>query len=319
MPVPTRTETLNTFITATGQNRRPGLVDAYFGSAPFLARLRAGGDETVRLSGGSDIRESFVYTNFPSSSFGRGDTFDTSVTEFSTTLRFDWKYSYAALNLNVIDIDLNDSPEQTFDLVEAAMETAELSLIDDASTQLFADGSGNAGNDMDGLAIAVSQTGTYGGIARATTVNSPQRAIRAAVEDTTGGALSLGGVNSNFGSVQVGREKPDLLVTTQTLWNRIWERSQAADRNKAESDRDIGFESVRFNGADVTVDSHCPSGFLYYLNTKWFRFYIHRKWDFRMRGPMEPTNQMLQIGQLVVWANMVCRAPRFQGVASGLT
>jgi len=319
MATPTRTETLNSFIVSTGQNRRPGLVDSYFGSAPFLARMRSRGDEAVRLAGGSDIRENFIYTNFPASSYGRGDTFDTSVTEFSTSLRFDWSYSYAAINLNTVDVDLNDSPQQTFDLVEAAMETAELSLIDDLSTQMFADGSGNASKDMAGLAIAVSTTGTYGGITRAATVNTPQRAVRAAVEDTTGGALSLGGLNSFFGSCTVGREKPDLLPTTQTLWNRIWERSQAADRNNPEDERDIGFQSVRLNGAPVVVDSHCPSGFFYLLNTKWFRYYIHKKWDFRMRGPMEPTNQQLQIGQLITWSQLVCRAPRFQGVASGLT
>jgi hypothetical protein len=317
MAVPTRTETLNNFITATGQNRRPGLVDNFYGSAPLLARLRS--KDATRLRGGSEIRENFIYANFTAGSYGRGDTFDTGTKEFSTAMVFNWKFSYGAINLDVIDIDLNDSPEQTFDIVEAAMENAELSLINDASDQIFADGTGNAGKDMDGLANGVSQSGTYGGITRDTTVGSPGRALRSGADNSTGGALSLASVNSEFGNCVVGKEKPDLIVTTQTLWNRIWERSQPSEQNRPEDQRDIGFETVRLNSAYVTVDSHCPSGFLYLLNTDWWRFYVHTKWDFRMRGPLEPTNQQLQIGQIILWANLICRSPRLQGVMSGLT
>ena len=148
----------------------------------------------------------------------------------------------------------------------------------------------------------------------------PGAALRAGVENTSGGVLSLASINSDFGSTIVGREKPDLLVTTQTLWNKIWERSQPSERNPNPGDnRDIGYEVVRFNGSDVTVDSHCPSGFLYMLNMKYWRLYVHNKWDFRMRGPMEPTNQQRSIAQLILWGNLICRSPRMQGVISGLS
>jgi hypothetical protein len=261
-----------------------------------------------------------IYATFPASSYGRGTEFDTETREFATSMRFDWKFSYAPVNLDIIDVELNDSPEQTFDLVDAAMENGELSLIDDISTQLFADGTGNTSQDMSGLAIAVSRTGTYGGITRGTT--APGSEIRAAVEDTTGGPLALASTNSQMQTCTVAKKKPDLLVTTQTLWNRIWERSQPSERTQmanAGDARDIGFDFVRFNGAKVVVDTHCPTGFLYYLNTEYFELRAHRRWDFRFRGPMEPTNQQRAIGQLIFWGELICRAPRFQGVASGLT
>jgi len=76
---------------------------------------------------------------------------------------------------------------------------------------------------------------------------------------------------------------------------------------------------VRFNAADVVADSHTPSGFMYTLNTKWFDLYTHRKWDFRFRGFAEPTNQQMLVGQVIAWCNLVCRSPRLQGVASGLS
>lgn len=297
------------------QHRRPDLVDNYFGSAPLLTKLRK--SKQVKLRGGEEIRASHIYAPFPASSYGRGATFDTETTEFVTTMRWNWKHHYAACNLNVIDVDLNDSPEQVFDLVDAAIANAELSLIDDLATQLFGDGTGNTGLDLDGLAIAVSRTGTYGGITRGT--DSQGSSIRAAFENTTGGTVSLSTMNDLMQQAVIAGEKPDLLVTTQTIWSRIWERSQPSERTKAEDVREIGYDVVRFNGADVAVDTHCTSGFLYFLNTKWWDLYIHNKWDFKFRGFMEPTNQQMQIGQMIAWLQPTCRSPRLQGVASGLT
>jgi len=234
---------------------------------------------------------------------------------------FNWKFCYAPVNLDVVDVDLNDSPDQVFDLVEAAMENGELSMIDNISTQIFSDGTGNGSNDVDGLGNAVTRSTSvpYGGITRSSTAGDPGNALLAGVENTAGGALSLSGLNNDYGSCVIGREKPDLMPTTQTLWNRIWERSQPSERNKPETEREVGFESVRMNAADVTVDSHCPSGTVYFLNTKWWRFYTHKKWDFRFRGFMEPTNQQRMIGQIITWGDLICRSPRLQGYSNGLT
>ena len=101
MAIPTRTETLNTFITSTGQNRRPGLIDNFFNSATLWARIKE--RDAVRLSGGSEIRENFLYAGFGGSSYGRGDEFDTSVKEFTTSMVFNWNFVYAPVNLDVIE------------------------------------------------------------------------------------------------------------------------------------------------------------------------------------------------------------------------
>lgn len=315
MAFPTKTQTLNTFISSTAEERRPDLIDNFFGSAPLFIYLRK--KNKVPLRGGTEIRVSHVYAGTTASSYGRGDEFDTQVREYATTLVFDWRFAYAPVNLDEIDVDLNDTPQAVFDLVDSAMEVGELSLVDDYSAQLFGDGTGNNGKDIDGLAIAVSRTGTYGGLARGT---DPQGAsIRAAFEDTTGSVLSLSGMNELYGSAIIAKQRPDLLVTTQSLWNRIWDRSQPTERNRPEDTRDIGFDIVRFNKANVMVDSHCPAGFIYYLNTEFWELYVHRKWDMRFRGFMQPVQQQREIGQLIFWSQLVCRGPRFNGVQSGVS
>lgn len=322
MSTPTRTETLNTFFVSTAANRRPGLIDNFFDSSPVWARIR--GRESVRLSGGETIREHFVYASFSGGSYGRGDEFNTETKEFATDMVFNWKFSYMPANIDVIDMELNSGAERIFDIMNATLDNAELSLIDDLSTQLFGDGSGNASKDLDGFGIAISTSGTYGGITRSGSLGdgTPQAQVIAGFEDSTGGALSLSSVNDQFGNAVLGKEKPDLMATTQALWNDFWARVQPSDRNptdRAADMRNVGFEVVRFNGADVTVDSHVPSGTIYFLNTRWLVLYVHRNWDFQLRSPGEPTNQQRIINQLMFWGNLVCKSPRLQGVMDSLS
>ncbi len=311
----TNTTTFNNFSTATARNRRPGLVDAFFKSAPLLAVLRR--QRSVTESGGDGIHEHLVYAGMGGGSYSRGSTFDTSTKEFMTDMRFDWKRNYVPVNLHTIDIEDNDSDWRVFNLVDAAMNNGELTMIDNLSTQVFSNG---GGDDLDGLENSISQSGAYGGITRSAVTGTSGYAVRSGADDSTGGALSLPNMNIQFGNCVVGREKPNMLVTTQLLWNKIWARSQPSERNpNPGTERDIGFESVRFNGADVVVDSHCASGTIYMLNTKWYNLYVHNKWNFRFRGPMEQVNQQVQIGQLIFWGNLVCTAPRYQGKMTGVT
>jgi len=317
MAVPTKTTTLNNFATSTAEHRRKDVVDNFFGSAPMWAIMRQ--KNNIVLTGGTEIHENFIYSNFAAGSYGRGTTFDSSTKEFSTKMIFDWKFCHSPVNIDVIDAELNESSERVFNLVEAAMEVGELSLIDDLSTQLYGDGSGNGSLDINGLEDGISQSGSYGGITRTTTAKTPGLAIRSAQDDTTGGALSLSGMQVIHGNCVVGKEAPDMISTTQTLWNKIWERSQPSERNNSETMRDIGFRAVALNAADVVVDSHNPSGVQYYINTNWWNLYSHRNWSFVFRGFMEPATQQKKIGQLIWWGNAICRAPRFQGKQASVT
>ena len=251
MAIPTRTQTLNTFVSSTAEVRRKDLVDNFFGSAPVWAMLKK--RKAVPLRGGEIIKVSHIYAGMPAGSYGRGDEFGTDVTEFATTLVFNWKFCRAEVNLNVIDVELNDSPEQVFDLVEAAMENGELSLIDEMSDQLYGDGTGNSNKDIDGLAIAVSRTGTYGGLARGT--DSQGSSIRAAVEDTTGGTLALATLNGHFGTCS----KPSQLMFVRASdknrprWRLGWSGSSRSQQ-PAQSPQTTG----RSGFASLTLNTRFP-------------------------------------------------------------
>lgn len=319
MALPTDSRQINNIVTTTLDAKRPRLIDNFFTSNPLFVRLRD--RENIRVEGGEQIDTPIIYGGLGGGSYGKGDTFDTSFTEFMTDIRLDWKQNYAPMAMDGLEAAKNRGAARIIDYTDAMMQAARMTLADNVGDQLYTTGTGNQSKDITGLKAVIDVNGgtvtTYGGITRAAT--GVGNAVNAGSVNTTGGAFSLSMVNTEFGNVTIGMEKPDLIVTTQTIWNKFWERSQPSERNQAGDMREIGMESVRFNGADVVVDNHCPSGEIYVLNTKYLEFWILSGNDFRFRGPFDLSNQDAWVGQIVLYANLVCTSPRLQARIESVT
>jgi hypothetical protein len=298
---------INNILSTTMDDYLRDLVDNFYLSMPLLVRLSMRGK--VMSDGGAEIRSSFIYGSLGGGSYGVGDTFNTNNVEFMTQLILQWKMNYAPVTIYGLDMARNQGAAKVIDLVEAFMENCELTIKDNMATQLFGDGTGNGGKDIDGLRVAVDNTLTYAGITRD---SSPQgNAIKAQV-NTVGGAFSLSMLNTSFGAATFGNEKPDLIVTTQTIWNKIWERIQPQQRFASEDLKKVGMDAIQFNGADVVADQHCPSGVIYGLNTKYWewRYLAGADFHFRMGGGMPIYNQDAITDQMVTYCNVVCKSPR---------
>lgn len=318
MATPQETRILDTMTVSTDIMRRPRLVDQIFASGPTFAFLRR--EKSVRVEGGLDIRIPFIHTEFTDGgSFGDGDTFASSVSEFASEFVFQWKWNYKKANTSGIQAAKNRGPQRSFSIIDATLSNSALSLIKELSRQTFADGTGNQSKDIDGLGNAVSRSTSvaYGGVTRATTgVGS---VIRAAVENTGGGALSLPAINSDIGAATVGNRKPNLIVMPQALKDKVWDRTQPSERNVPEDIRNIGFIDVFINGAAVAVDSFQVAGQIHTLTTSSWKLYGLRDYDFRLRGPFETGEHMNIMRQYIFAGNLVCDEPRAQAVRTGVT
>lgn len=314
MALPIDGRQFNNVLATTFDAKLPRLIDAFFRSNPLFVRLHS--RDAIKHDGGASIRTPLIYTDLGGGSYGKGDTFDTSFREFMTDLLLNWKRNYAPIVLDNLETAMNSGVARVIDLVDAVMETAKMTLANNCGTQSFGDGTGNGAKDMDGLAIAVASTGTYGGIVRDGSLQG--NAVTAQV-NSVGGAFSLSMVNTSMGTATVGAEKPDLIITTQTIWNKFWDRIQPAQRFGSEDMKKAGMESIQFNGCDVVVDSHCPDGFIYLLNTKYVEFWIMTGNDFKIRGPFDVYNQDSFIGQCILYSNLVVPNPRMQARISNVT
>jgi hypothetical protein len=323
MANPTDGRTLADVAATTVDAYLPGLVDNFFNSNPLWLRLAS--KERVLLDGGDQIRQSIIYTGMTAGSYSANDTFDIQRVQTKTVMLFDWSQYYCNLTIDGRTMLKNEGgATKVMDLVEAEMETARITLADTLGTDLYLDGTGNANKALLGLIAGIdagSNVASYGGITRS--ANGAQGTAVQGVVNTTGGALNLPLLNSIMGSATIQPARPDLIMTTQSMWDKVWDRVQPQQRFPVgpgfEDLAKIGYNAINFNGAAVVPDSKCASGNMWFLNTDYIKLIIHKSRDFHFTGFQKPANQDVLVGQILFAGQLIVVAPRLNARATGLS
>ena len=304
----------NNLVTSTKDAVRPMLVDQIYNSNALLARLYK--KDKIVLQGGNEIQIPIIYDQENGDWYSRLEPFSTSMKETFTMMRFDWKSVYTEITLPGIDVFMNSGPGKAFDLVNAKLTNARMTLSNKLGTALY--NAGTDANQLTGLLLALAATGTYGKMARSA---SPGTVIAGNV-DTTGGAINVATINSLMGTASRGHaEKPDLIITTPTLWDALWARVQPQQRFSAKDgpSADVGFDYINISGAAVVADSKCPAGYVLGLNTNYIEFYVGEGYDFYLRGPFELQNKDGFTFQILMYCELAVSAPNLCFMASGLS
>ena len=330
MALPVDGRTIGNIYATTFDAKIPEIIDGFFNSNSLFVRLNSRGKLTY--DGGNEIRSTFMYTGVGGGSYTRGVAFDTSFKEFLTDLILQWKQNYVPINMDGLDRAKNQGVSKIIDYMDALAEAAGMTIADNIGTQLFQDAGTTLGasTDIDGLLEAISATNTYGGINR-----GGGDAIATACQsyiNSVGGAFNLPMLNTAWGSLVFGNKKVDLIVTTQPTWNKIWERTQPMQRFNDSTSADLaklGFKSFDFNGADVVVDSHCPTGVIYLLNTEFMEYWVCKGKDIQRRsaefgftkdsGGFPVFNMDATVDQLITYSNLVVKGPRYSGRISSVS
>jgi len=323
MAPPTYSYLLDNVGTSTIEARLPGLIDNVFVGNPLAARLLQ--RDNVKIDGGRDIRQRIIYGKKGGGSYSGLDLLDNTNPETRTEMVFNWKQIYVPIMLSGLDLMRNAGSHKVADLVQDEMDEAELRAADIVGTMIYADGSGNSGKDLTGLrAICDDGTliGTYGGITRSSTANTPGLAVSCPNVTTTGVTFSLSQMQVTASTATIGTEAPDLIITTKQIYSKWWERAQPSQRfNATDANRpiNIGFSQISMDGAAVVVDDHCPSGNVFFLNTKFIKLVIHPERMFTPTGWKYPVNQDSAIQQLFFGGELVCSSPRLQALLTNVS
>ncbi|MEE9568950.1 MAG: phage major capsid protein [Candidatus Binatia bacterium] len=305
--------------------RNQDVVDGFFDSNALAARLLQ--RDNVRIDGADKIQQPIIFNRLIGGSYNDLDTFNTNRRRVVMYGLFDWKQYYVDLTISGLDNLKNSGAAKLIDHTNTLMDIAKLSGPDYVGDDMYLDGTGNSNKAISGLRLALddgSTYTTYGGITRASTdaAGSEGFAVSGQV-DTTGGTFTLGLMNQRQQDAVVSREKPDLIMTTQTIWNLWWDRVQPSQRFNAGDERNnmasVGFDTIVFNGADIVVDAKVPSGQVFFLNTRWMKMIIHtnRMWNFT--GWKHPTHQDSMIGQLLWAGELVVQQPRLCSFVSNIS
>jgi len=305
----------DSLLSTTLANYRDQMTDNIFTARPLTNYLMDKGRIRM-LDGGTKIVEPLVYgLNGTVGSYSGYDTISLTAQEGMSAAEYDWKQYAASIAISGIEEAKNNGEAAIINLLEAKIMQAEESMREGFNQMFFADGTGNSGKDWDGLGNIVEASGTVGGINRATAGNEFWQSY----EENTAGALTLADMATAYNSVSVGNDHPDMVLTTQTLFEKYESLLQPQLRYTDAKTADAGFQNLLFKSAPVTYDVHCTAGVMYFLNSKYLTLVGHSgKW-FEQTDFVRPENLDARYALIMCYGNLTCRNAAKQGKLTART
>lgn len=276
-------------------------------------------------SGGDTIQPAITYQFATNAGSYRGyDPLDISPQQTLTDAEFRRKQNYASIVYNGYETASSRGKNAIIKMMDVAMTDAENAIFNNMATQIFADGTGNGGKDILGLAAAIDDgTGTaiYAGIDR-----SSNTFWRAGVTPV-GGNLSMTHLTTAFVSASRGgvTNSPDFIVCGLTAWlaintlarNRFQEHAPVNNAGKMFAN--LGFPMINFMGVPVVYDEYCPTGVAYMLNSETVQLWSDPVVNMKPTELVKPANMDALIGQILWTGELICTEPRANWKLTGIT
>lgn len=307
----------DTLLATTLVNHQSELIDVAFTARPFAYFLKEGGN-VDQQDGGTKIVQPLLYgRNTTSGSYSGTDVIDTAYQGGLTAAEYEWKQWAVSITISGIEEAKNNSEFAIVKLLESKILQAKETVIEDWDEMFIAgDGTANGGKDWNGLANLVAQnTTSVGGI-------DPSGAGNTFWNSTvtgSSGALTIAKMNTTYNTISRGNDQPNLLLTTQTQYENYEALLQPNMRFQNNTLADGGFINLAFKGAGITYDTYVPSGYMYFLNTKYLNLVAHTDVWFDPTPFVRPPNQDAKVAQILSYGNLVVSNRQKQGLQTGAT
>ena len=314
---------LSEIITTTLRNRTGKLADNVTDNNAILYRLKQRG-RTKPASGGRTIVQELSYQENSTFMWYSGyDTLDVSATDVLSAAEFDWKQCAVAVTISGLEQLQNAGKEKILDLLESRIDVAEKTMMNKIALGCYADGTGNGGKEIGGLQLLVADTatsGTVGGINRATFSFWQNYSRDSSDNSVTMSATTIQSeMNIAYTNLVRGTDRPDLIVTDNTLWRYYLTSLQSIQRITNDSMAQAGFTNLKYMDADVVLDGgqggNCPAGHMYFLNSDYIHYRPHSERNMVVLGGERMNTNQDAIVKLIGWAgNMTASNCSLQGV-----
>lgn len=258
----------NALLSTTLQNYRPTLVNNIFTSRVLLDHLNSKGKVVVE-EGGTSIVEPLIYAqNSTTGSYAGYDTIDLTPQDGISAAEYQWKQMAASIAISGIEEAKNRGTEQVIKLLNAKIMQAEESVKEELNTMLYGNGTGNGGKDFNGLGNIVATAGnTVGGI----DAGGAGNAWWDPYVDALGGQLTQVAMATAYNTASRGNDHPDLIVTTQVLFERYESLLTANVRYQDTAKANLGFTNLMFKQTPVVFDVSCTATNMNFINSKYLK------------------------------------------------
>jgi hypothetical protein len=313
--MPAGNSNFDALLSTTLANYRDQLTDNVFTARPLTYFLMDKGRIRM-LDGGTKIVEPLIYgQNSTVSSYSGYDTISLTAQAGISAAEYDWKQYAASIAISGIEEAKNNGEAEIINLLEAKIMQAEESMREGFNQMFFGDGTGNSNKNWNGLGNLVESGNTVGGIDSSDALNDWWRSY----EENTAGALTLAQMATAYNSVSVGNDHPDMVLTTQTLFEKYEALLQPQLRYTDTKTADAGFQNLLFKAAPVVYDVHCPAGTMFFLNSKYITLVGHSgKW-FQQTEFVRPENLDARYALIMCYGNLTVRNREKQGKLTGKT
>jgi hypothetical protein len=313
---------LDEITTTTLRKRSKKLADNVSDNTALLSRLKSKG-KVKPVSGGRTILEEIAYAeNGTFKRYSGYEALDITPSDVFTAAEFSLKQAAVAVVMSGLEMLQNAGEEQVIDLLEARIENAETTMINNISADIYSDGTAEGGRQIGGLQLLVSDagTGTVGSINSSTWSFWANQIYDFSSNSLTPGATTIQtAMNNLWMSTTRNRDQIDLIVADNVYYNYYWQSLQAIQRIQSDDSAKAGFGKLKFMNADVVLDGaqggDAPASHMYFLNTEYIHFRPHSKRNF---VPLNPdrysTNQDAMVKLLAFAGNMTIRNRSLQGV-----
>jgi hypothetical protein len=305
----------------------PRLIDVVYQSSPVFTRIRTRNAE--RFEGGTKISQPVAYAELNGDAYRRGGSFKTEYVQTDTNVEVTPKFYYVSIAAYGPDNVLARGPESAMSYIESKFVNASGKMAKLLAQNMYRDGQGVVSDTIhvDGFLAAIDNGNayaSYGGITRAdlgVPNGTNNQGINAYVN--TMATFNMKTMQTAFGASYFGNEHVDMIATTQTVWNLIYNKILPQQRFSAEGEdvAKIGFQALRWNGVTIVVDQYCPAGYIWGLNTNYLQFWVSSlpRYQFGWTGWKEAQGTDDMVGQYLWSGNFLVTNPRMFFQLNGIT
>lgn len=261
----------------------PKIIDNFFKSNPLLVYMK---ERQKTFPGGHKIVEPLIYGNISGvKSYSLYDTiaYDTDIP--ISAAEFQPKNIVAPIIISTDEELQNAGETQVLSMLKSKVQIVEETLKSTVTSQLYGDGTGNGGKDLTGLGAAIAATGTYGGIDRSTYSWWQAKVTSNSATPGTPATLTLINMMRMFLSLSDGNDQPDLLLCGMATWHEYFKLMDAKisiQTTVGKKLADYGFQTLEFMGKPIMADPNCPEGCIYFLNSKYMNWRVHKDANFKV-------------------------------------
>lgn len=314
--------TFTELVSTTLRNHKKMFADNFTNSNAALAYMTKRGNKRV-LDGGTSIVCPLKYQeNGTYQRFSGYDTLNINPSDVLTSAEYPWRNMIVHVTASGDEIRKNSGENQIIELASSRLEVAMDTMNNNVASDMYSDGT--AANQINGFQalVADSGTGTVAGI-NSSLYGFWQNVVQSAASPLNGG----GSITPSATTIEQlmlglyirltrGIEQPDLILADYNYYEFFHQSQTSSKRYTDKDSANAGFVSLKYQKADVIYDgdSGIPSNHMYFLNTKYLKFTVHRDADMVQMDNKTPINQDAVIMPILLMANLECSNRSRQGV-----